>query len=210
MMDSGKIKLLLEGDVPPPLTKRGEPKKVKTPGGPTSMKRAMVKEPREKISNLQKEILILFMAPYSEHDKYEVKLVKDEPHIKFVLNGEFALGDLGLSRQEKLNIVISFKKHPNEPDCVVAPYSRPKRQVAEDAKAIIPITLKNDEKLCHAERKANKKKNDKQNKKHSRDDGSSFSGMGVRLNDEKKLVIPASLWERLSKLGVCLVVLVVY
>ena len=48
MTDSGKIKLLLEGDVLPPLTKRGEPKKVKTPGGPTSMKRAMVKEPREK------------------------------------------------------------------------------------------------------------------------------------------------------------------
>ena len=69
MMDSGKIKLLLEGDVPPPLTKRGEPKKVKTPGRPTSMKRAIVKEPREKISNLQWEILILFMVPYSEHDK---------------------------------------------------------------------------------------------------------------------------------------------
>ena len=49
MMDSGKIKLLLEGDVPPPLTKRDEPKKVKAPGRPTSMKRAMVKEPREKI-----------------------------------------------------------------------------------------------------------------------------------------------------------------
>ncbi len=47
-MDSGKIKLLLEGDVPPPLTKRGEPKKVKTPGRSTSMKRTMVKEPREK------------------------------------------------------------------------------------------------------------------------------------------------------------------
>ena len=102
MMDSGKIKLLLEGDVPPPLTKRGEPKKVKTPGRPTSMKRAMVKEPREKNSNLRKEILTLFMVPYSEHDKYEVKLVKDEPHIEFVLNGETALGDLGLglSRQE--------------------------------------------------------------------------------------------------------------
>jgi hypothetical protein len=49
MTDSGKIKLHLEGDVPPPLTKRGEPKKAKTPGRPTSMKRAMVKEPREKI-----------------------------------------------------------------------------------------------------------------------------------------------------------------
>ena len=77
MIDSGKIKLLLEGDVPPPLTKRGKPKKVKTPGRPTSMKNAMVKEPRENVSNLQQEILILFMAPYSEHDKYEVKLVKE-------------------------------------------------------------------------------------------------------------------------------------
>ena len=52
------------------------------------MKRAMVKEPREKISNLWREILILFMVPYSEHDKYEVKLVKDEPHNEFALNGE--------------------------------------------------------------------------------------------------------------------------
>ena len=190
MTDSGKIKLLLEGDVPPPLTKRGEPKKAKTPGRPTSMKRAMVKEPREKISNLRKEILILFMVPYSEHDKYEVKLVKDEPHIEFVLNGESALGDLGLSRHEKLNVVISFIKRPKEPNCVVAPYSRPRRQAAEDAKAIIPIALKNDEKLRHAERKANKKNNDKQNKR-SRDDGSSFSGMGVRLNDEKKIGRPS-------------------
>ncbi len=126
MTDSGKIKLLLEGDVPLPLTKRGEPKTVKTPGRPTSMKRAMVKEPREKISNLQKEILILFMVPYSEHDKYEVKLVKDEPHIEFVLNGESALGDLGLSRQENLTVVISFIECPNKPNFVVAPYSRPR------------------------------------------------------------------------------------
>ncbi len=190
MTDSGKIKLHLEGDVPPPLTKRGEPKKAKTPGRPTSMKTAMVKEPREKISNLRKEILILFMVPYSEHDKYEVKLVKDEPHIEFVLNGESALGDLGLSRHEKLKVVISFIKRPKEPNCVVAPYSRPRRQAAEDAKAIIPIALKNDEKVRHAERKANKKNNDKQNKR-SRDDGSSFSGMGVRLNDEKKIGRPS-------------------
>ena len=105
--------------------------------------------------------------------------MKDEPHIEFVLNGESALGDFGLSRQEKLNIVISFIKHPNEPNCVVAPYSCPKRKATEDAKAIILIALKNDEKLRHAERKANKKKNDKQNKR-SRYDGSSFSGMGVR------------------------------
>ncbi len=125
-MDSGKIKLPLEGDVPPPLTKRGEPKKVKTPGRPTSMKSAMVKEPREKNSNLRWEILILFMVPYSKHDKYEVKLVKDEPHNKFVLNGESALGDLGPSRQENLTVVISFIKCPNEPNCVVAPYSRPR------------------------------------------------------------------------------------
>ena len=125
-MDSGKIKLLLEGDVPPPLTKRGEPIKVKTPGRPTSMKRAMVKEQREKISNLRREILILFMVPYSEHDKYDIKLVKDEPHNEFVLNGETALGDLGLSRHEKLNVVISFIKHPNKPNCFVAPYSHPR------------------------------------------------------------------------------------
>ncbi len=60
------------------------------------------------------------------------------------------------------------------------------------------------------ERKANKKNNDKQNKR-SRDDGSSFSGMDVRLNDEKKkLVVPASPRERHAKLGVCLVVSVVY
>ncbi len=52
--------------------------------------------------------------------------------------------------------------------------------------AIIPIALKNDEKLRHAERKANKKKNDKQNQTFC-DDGSSFSGMGVRLNDGKKM-----------------------
>ena len=144
------------------------------------MKKAMVKEPREKKLNLQKEILILFMLPYSEHDKYEVKLVKDEPHIEFVLNGESALGDFG---------VISFIKRPNDPNCVVAPYSRPRRQAPEDAKSIIPIALKNDEKLHHAERKANKKNNDKKNKR-SRDDGSSFSGMGVRLNDEKKIGRP--------------------
>ena len=56
-----------------------------------------------------------------------------------------------------MNVVISFIKRPNEPNCVVAPYSHPRRQAAEDAKAIIPIALKNDEKLCHAERKANKK-----------------------------------------------------
>ena len=56
---------------------------------------------------MRKEIVILFMVPYSEHNKYEVKLVKDEPHIEFVLNGESALGDLGLSRHEKLSVVIS-------------------------------------------------------------------------------------------------------
>ena len=116
--------------------------------------------------------------------------MKDEPHIEFLLNGESALGDLGLSRHEKLNVVISFIKHRNEPNCVVAPYSCPRRQAAEDAKAIIPIVLKNDEKLRHAERKANKKNNDKKNKR-SRDDGSSFSGMGVRLNDEKKIGRPS-------------------
>ena len=66
------------------------------------------------------------MVPYSEHDKYEVKLVKDEPHNEFVLNGETALGDLGLSRQENLTVVISFTKRPHEPKCVVAPYSRPR------------------------------------------------------------------------------------
>ena len=97
-------------------------------------------------------------------------MVKDEPHNEFVLNEESSLGDLGLSRQEKLNIVISSIKRPNEPKCVVAPYSSPRQQAAEDAKAIIPIALRNDEKLHHAERKANKKKNDKQNK-HSHDDG---------------------------------------
>ncbi len=107
-----------------------------------------------------------------------------------VLNGESALGDLGLSRHEKLNIVISFIKRPNEPNCVVAPYSRPRRQAAEDAKAIIPIALKNDEKLRHAERKAYKKNNNKKNK-CSRDDGSSFSGMGVRLKDENKIGRPS-------------------
>ena len=189
-MESSKINLLLEGDVPPPLTKKGEPKKVKTPGRPTSLKVTMAKEQRENMSKVRGEILTLFMVPYSDHDKYEVKLVKDEPHIKFVLNGESALGDLGLSRHEKLNVVISFIKHRNEPNCVVAPYSRPRRQAAEDAKAIIPIVLKNDEKLRHAERKANKKNNDKQNKR-SHDDGSTFSGMGVRLNDEKKIGRPS-------------------
>ena len=105
--------------------------------------------------------------------------------------------------------MISFIKCPPKLKCVVAPYSRPRQQAAEDAKAIIPIALKNDEKLRHAERKANKKNNDIKNK-HSCDDGSSFYGMGVRLNDEKKMVIPASPTERLAKLGVCLVVLVVY
>ena len=75
---------------------------------------------------MRKEILILFMVPYSEHDKYEVKLLKDEPLIKFVLNGESSLGDLGLSRQENLTIVISFIKRPNEPNCVVALYSHPR------------------------------------------------------------------------------------
>ena len=75
---------------------------------------------------MRREILILFMVPYSEHNMYEVKLVKDEPHIEFVLKGESALGDLGLSRHEKLNVVISFIKRPNEPNCVVVPYSRPR------------------------------------------------------------------------------------
>ena len=125
------------------------------------------------------------------------------------MNGETALGDLGLSRQENLAVVISFIKCPLEPKFVVASYSHPRQQAAEDAKAIIPIALNNDEKLCHAERKSNKKKNDEENKR-SCDDGSSFSGMGVRLNDGKKLVIAAPPKERLAKLGVHLVVLVMY
>ena len=66
------------------------------------------------------------MVSYSEHDKYEVELLKDKPLNKFVLNGESALGDFGLSRQENLTVVISFIKHPNEPNCVVAPYSHPR------------------------------------------------------------------------------------
>ena len=82
------------------------------------------------------------------------------------MNGESALGDLRLSRHEKLNVVISFIKRPKEPNRVVPPYSHPRRQATEDAKAIIPIALKNDEKLRHAERKANKKNNDKKNKLH--------------------------------------------
>jgi len=134
-MESSKINLLLEGDVPPPLTKKGEPKKVKTPGRPTSLKVTMAKEQRENMSKVRGEILTLFMVPYSDHDKYEVKLVKDQPHHEFVLNGQTVLGDLGLSGQ-------AFIKRPPEPNCVVAHYSHPRQQAAEDAKAIIPIALK--------------------------------------------------------------------
>ena len=74
MADSGKIKLLLEGDVPPPLTKRSEPQKVKTPWKAYINEESNGEGTKRKISNLRTEILILFMVPYSEHDKYEVKL----------------------------------------------------------------------------------------------------------------------------------------
>ncbi len=115
-MESSKINLLLEGDVPPPLTKKGEPKKVKTPGRPTSLKVTMAKEQRENMSKVRGEILTLFMVPYSDHDKYEVKLVKDQPHHEFVLNGQTVLGDLGLSGQENftvlISLLISFTKLP--------------------------------------------------------------------------------------------------
>lgn len=51
-----------------------------------------------------------------------VKLVKDE-HNAFVLDGETALGDLGLSRHENLTVVISFIEKSNR---AVAPSSRPR------------------------------------------------------------------------------------
>ena len=165
--------------------KKGEPKKVKTPGRPTSLKVTMEKEQRENDSKVQGEILTLFMVPYSEHDKYEVKLVKDQPHHEFVLNGQTVLGDLGLSGQETFTVVISFKKRSPKLKRVYAASSRPRRQAAEVAKTIIPVSLKNDDMLIHAERKANKKNKNKNNKQ-LRNDGSSFPALGIRLTDGKK------------------------
>ena len=184
-MEGGVFTLNLEGEVPPELTKKGEPSKKKSRVRPSSIKRSMKKEPTEKISKLRGEILSLFLVPYPDHDKYVVKLVKDE-HNAFVLDGETALGDLGLNRHENLTVVISFIEKSNR---AVAPSSRPRRQAAEDAKAKIPLALKNDEKRRRAERRANKeraeRREDNKNKR-SRNDESSFSGMGVRLNDGKK------------------------
>jgi len=160
-MESSKINLLLEGDVPPPLTKKGEPKKVKTPCRPTSLKVTMAKEQRENMSKVRGEILTLFMVPYSDHDKYEVKLVKDQPHHEFVLNGQTVLGDLGLSGQENFTVVISFKKCSPKLKRVYAASSHPRHQAAEVAKAIIPVALKHDDMLICAERRENKKKKEK-------------------------------------------------
>ncbi len=92
--------------------KKGEQGKVKTPGRPTSLIVTMAKQPRENISKVRWGILTLFMIPYSEHDKHDVKLVKDQPHHEFVLNGHTALEDLGLIRQGNLTVVISFKDPP--------------------------------------------------------------------------------------------------
>ena len=145
----------------------------------------MAKEQRENVSKVRGKILTLFMVPYSEHDKYEVKLVKDQPHHEFVLNGQTALGDLGLSGQENFTVVISFIKRSNELKRVYAASSCPRHQAADVAKAIIPAALKNDKMLIRAERKANKKNKDKYNKR-LRNDGSSIPGLGIRLNDGKK------------------------
>ena len=41
---------------------------------------------------------------------------------------------------------------------VCGPSSHPRHQAAEVAKPIIPVALKNDDMLCSAERKANKKR----------------------------------------------------
>lgn len=185
MMEGGVFTLNLEGEVPPELTKKGKPSKKKSRVRPSWSKTTMKKNSTEKISKLRLEILSLFFVPYTDHDKYVVKLVKDE-HNAFVLDGETALGDLGLSRHENLTVVISFIEKSNR---AVAPSSRPRRQAAEDAKAKIPLALKNDEKRRRAERRANKERAERRanNKnKRSRNDQSSFSGMGVRLNDGKK------------------------
>ena len=88
------------------------------------------------------------MVPYSEHNKYEVKLVKNEPHNEFVLNVETAFGDLGLN-DRRIFCCYFIHKAPPEPNCVGAPSSRPRGQAAEDAKAIISLALMNDEKLRH-------------------------------------------------------------
>lgn len=63
--------------------------------------------------------------------------------------------------------------------------SRPRRQAAEVAKAIIPVVLKHDDMLIRAERRENKKNKEKNNKR-LHNNGSSFSGLGNRLADGKK------------------------
>ena len=127
------------------------------------------------------------MIPYSKQDKYEVKLLKDQPHHEFVLNEQTVLGDLGLSGQENFTIVILFKKRSHKLKRVYAASSRPRGQAAEVAKAIIPVALKNDDMLICAERKANKKNKDTNNKQ-LRNDGWSFPVLGIMLTDVKKLV----------------------
>ena len=63
--------------------------------------------------------------------------------------------------------------------------SRPRRQAAEVAKAIIPVVLKHDDMLIRAERRENKKNKEKNNKR-LHNNGSSSSGLGNRLADGKK------------------------
>ena len=78
MMEGGDFTLHLEGVVPLELTQKDEPSKKKLQGRPSSSNTTIVKEPTEKISKLHEEILRLFHVPYPTHDKYVVKLVKDE------------------------------------------------------------------------------------------------------------------------------------
>lgn len=179
----GNITLHLKGDVPPELTKRGVPSKKKSSSRPQVISAITSKPRTTKISELRWEILSLYNVACSFHNKYVVKLRNDE-HNEFTLDdGETTIGELGLNSDEKLTVVISFI---GEPVPAVAPSSRPRRQAAEDAKAMIPLAVKNEEKRRRAERRENNKRRDKKIK-CSRKDGSSFLGMGVRLKDGKKI-----------------------
>ena len=185
MEGGGNITLHLKGDVPPKLTKRGLPSKKKSTSRPKSRNTTTSKPRTTKISELQQEILLHHHVPLGVHHKYVVKLRKDE-HNEFALfdDGETTLGELGLNSHKNLTVVISFI---GQPVPAVAPSSHPRQQGAEDAKAMIPLAVKNEEKRRQAERRENNKGRDKKIK-YSRKDGLSSLGMGVRLKDGIKLV----------------------
>jgi hypothetical protein len=128
-----------------------------------------------------------------------VVILRKDEHNKFALDdGETTIGELGLNSHNNLTVVISFI---GDPVPAVAPSSRPRRQAAEDAKAMISLAVKNEEKHRQAERRENNKRRDKKIKCSCKD-GSSFLGMGVRLKDGKNWP-PHHSWGEGSQSGRC-------